>query len=164
MNVEKAQKIELKDKLQKLDSDKKATEQQKLELENQNKAKQEEIDKLNAQLQARIDARNASVVAKVQNTVSPKAYAETAQGDIPNIIRKWAAINGIDGEWAVGIARCESGFNVYAHNPSGATGLFQFMPSTFYGNGGTDIYSAEDQSRVATFMLAHGQAHQWVCK
>jgi Transglycosylase-like domain len=32
---------------------------------------------------------------------------------------------------ALNVARCESTFNPNAHNPSGASGVFQFMPSTW---------------------------------
>lgn len=99
----------------------------------------------------------------VQAPVAPGVQA------IKNIITKWAKYYGIDPGWPLRIAACESGYNLRAYNPSGATGLFQFMVATFNANypragAGGDIYSAEDQSRTAIWMLAHGQAGQWVCQ
>jgi soluble lytic murein transglycosylase-like protein len=34
---------------------------------------------------------------------------------------------------ALAVARCESGYNPNAYNPSGASGVFQFMPGTWAG-------------------------------
>ncbi len=80
------------------------------------------------------------------------------------IIEAAAARWGVSGSWMVKIARCESGLRTNAYNPRGPyIGLFQFLQSTFTHNGGTDIYSAADQSNIAAKMLAHGQAHQWSC-
>ena len=80
------------------------------------------------------------------------------------IIQAAAARWGVDGNWMVKIARCESGLRTNAYNPRGPyIGLFQFLQSTFRNNGGQDIYSAADQSEIAAKMLAHGQAHQWSC-
>lgn len=106
-------------------------------------------------------ALEAQVVIYTPPVVLPVMQAP---GDIQAIIVHWAGIEGADANQLLRVAACESGFNIYAHNPSGATGLFQFMPSTFYGNGGTNLYDANDQSRVAATMFAHGQAGQWVCK
>jgi hypothetical protein len=62
------------------------------------------------------------------------------------------------------IAKCESGLNPRAYNPSGPYyGLFQFLMSTFRANGGTDIWDPVQQANITAKMLAHGQAHQWGC-
>jgi hypothetical protein len=86
------------------------------------------------------------------------------EGDIISIITSAALAHGISAEWMIRVARCESGLNIYAHNPSGATGLFQFMPGTFVGNGGVDIYDPTQQANVAAKMFANGQSYQWSCK
>ncbi len=66
--------------------------------------------------------------------------------------------------WLVGVAACESGLNPNAYNgSSGATGLFQFMPSTFYSHGGTDIWSPIQQANIAAAMFAAGESGQWAC-
>jgi resuscitation-promoting factor RpfC len=64
----------------------------------------------------------------------------------------------------VAIATCESGLNPRAYNPSGATGLFQFMPSTFYSTAtwpGADIWSPYDQSEAAAKKIAQGGLSAW---
>ncbi len=66
--------------------------------------------------------------------------------------------------WARRIINCESKHNIYAWNPSGASGLFQFIPNTYYGNKGTDLYDWKEQVRVAKSMYDAGQQYQWVCK
>lgn len=106
------------------------------------------------------------VVAAPENTPATivRPAASTQPTDVQEIIIQAANSHGVDPNWLLRVAACESGFNIYAHNPSGATGLFQFMPSTFYGNGGTDIYSATDQANIAAKMFAAGQSGQWVCK
>ncbi|MEO8897411.1 MAG: transglycosylase family protein [Candidatus Dormibacter sp.] len=86
-----------------------------------------------------------------------------APGSVVAIIEAAAARWGVSGSWMVSIARCESGLRTNAVNPSGHYGLFQFLQSTFTGNGGTNIWSAADQSNITAKMLAHGQAHQWSC-
>ncbi|HZB97672.1 MAG TPA: transglycosylase SLT domain-containing protein, partial [Candidatus Sulfotelmatobacter sp.] len=97
---------------------------------------------------------------------TPAAVALKAapKGSIEAIIRQAAAVWHVNGDWMVKIARCESGLNPRAYNPRGPyVGLFQFLPSTFRRNGGTDIMDPADQSHIAAKMLAHGQAHQWSC-
>lgn len=45
-----------------------------------------------------------------------------------------------------------------------AIGLFQYLPSTWYGNGGGDIWDGHQQIDMAAKMFANGQAWQWECK
>ena len=63
-------------------------------------------------------------------------------------------------------ARCESGLNPYARNPSGSSGLFQFLPSTWattpYAR--RSIWSAKWNSLAAGWMHAAGRGGEWVCK
>jgi hypothetical protein len=63
-------------------------------------------------------------------------------------------------------ARCESRLNVFAGNPSGATGLFQFMPSTWASTpyGSRWIYSARWQSMAAAWMHSVGRGGEWTCQ
>jgi soluble lytic murein transglycosylase-like protein len=97
----------------------------------------------------------------VQPVVAPPP---AAPGSVVAIIEAAAYRWGVSGSWMVKIARCESGLRTNAVNPSGPyLGLFQFLQSTFRANGGTNIWSAADQSNIAAKMLAHGQAHQWSC-
>src|SRR2546423_7185829 len=54
--------------------------------------------------------------------------------EIEAIIREAAAAQGADAEQLLRVAYCESRFNPGAYNPSGASGLFQFLPSTWAAN------------------------------
>lgn len=67
------------------------------------------------------------------------------------------------------VARCESNLNPNAVNrSSGASGLFQFMPSTFAGtpNGkaGESIFNAYSSADAAGWMWANGMRNHWVCQ
>ncbi len=68
----------------------------------------------------------------------------------------WAAAH------AASIAECESGGNVYAHNPSGATGLWQILGSVVGGN----LYNpyANAANAVAKFKASGDTFAQWVCR
>ena len=69
-------------------------------------------------------------------------------------------------QWMYRVARCESGMNPYAKNPSSdASGLMQFMPTTFRAFGGRgSIWSAREQARVAAWAVRNGLASHWECK
>ncbi len=67
----------------------------------------------------------------------------------------------------VRVARCESGLNPCALNPSGPYyGLFQFLKSTWkttpYGD--RDIYDPEAQALAAAWMWAEGRKNEWACQ
>lgn len=96
--------------------------------------------------------------------VVPTAVGPVDRNSIVGIILAAAARWGVDGNWMVSIARCESSLNPRAVNPRGPyIGLFQFLQSTFSHNGGTNIWDPADQANITAKMLAHGQAHQWSC-
>lgn len=120
------------------------------------------------------EAIQAAVAAQQNQTVqSPPAIIPTPQivptqavapTDIQEIITHWANVYGVSPSLLLEVAACESGFNLQAYNPSGATGLFQFMPSTFASHGGINIYDANDQAMVAAKMFSEGESGQWACK
>lgn len=72
------------------------------------------------------------------------------------------------------VARCESGFDTYNVNPSsGASGLFQFLGSTWRGswgaqrfhNLGFDVFDPVANALAAAFVVTKdGGWGQWVCK
>lgn len=68
----------------------------------------------------------------------------------------WAAAH------AASIAECESGGNVYAHNPSGASGLWQILGQVVGGN----IYNPYVNARnaVAKFKASGDTFAQWTCR
>ena len=93
-----------------------------------------------------------------------------ASSEIEAIIREAAAAQGADPEQLLRVAYCESRFNPGAYNASGASGLFQFLPSTWAANSvragyaGASVFDAVASANVAAWMFAHGQAFQWVCR
>ena len=67
------------------------------------------------------------------------------------------------------VARCESNLDPRAVNSNGgASGLFQFMPSTFAftpnGKRGEDIFDAWSNADAAGWMWANGMRHHWACQ
>lgn len=85
----------------------------------------------------------------------------TATGSVVDIIRAAAARHGVDGDWMVRIAQCESGLNPSAVNPAGYYGLFQFSKSTWGAYGSGDIFDPAAQSEATAKMLAAGGAGHW---
>jgi hypothetical protein len=68
----------------------------------------------------------------------------------------WAAAHAAE------IAECESGGNVYAHNPSGATGLWQILGSVVPGSLYNPYVNA--LNAVAKFRASRQTFAQWVCR
>lgn len=87
-----------------------------------------------------------------------------SRADIAGIIRAAAARHGANGDQMLRVAMCESGLNPNAQNRSGASGLFQFKPATFYGHGGHNIWDPYDQADVAARMFSQGLASAWTCR
>ena len=63
-------------------------------------------------------------------------------------------------------ARCESHLSPFAHNSSGASGLFQFIPSTFASTPyrGFSIWSPYANALAAGWMHEHGRGGEWTCR
>ena len=94
-----------------------------------------------------------------------QAVPEPPVGTITQIV--WAAAQqyNVSYSWLLGVAQCESGLNPTAVNKySGASGLFQFMPATFHGHGGTDIWDPVQQADIAAKMFSIGESGEWTCK
>jgi hypothetical protein len=68
--------------------------------------------------------------------------------------------------WMYRIPGCESSWNPYAWNPSGATGLYRFMISTWWTTPyrTRSIWSAKWQSLAAASMILRGRANEWSCR
>jgi uncharacterized protein YabE (DUF348 family) len=90
--------------------------------------------------------------------------------EIEQIIRDAAAAQGADADQLLRVAYCESRYNPGAYNASGASGLFQFLPSTWAANSvragfaGASVFDPVAAANVAAYMFVRGQAGQWVCK
>ncbi len=68
--------------------------------------------------------------------------------------------------WALRVARCESRYDPLAVNASsGASGLFQFMPSTWRAYfAGWNIWDPYAQARAALVFYSRGATNAWTCK
>lgn len=113
--------------------------------------------------------RPASAV--VHASGSPPAHSPSPHRRHPQVVPSIRAIilsaarrHHVAPSWLLQVAVCESGLDPLAYNQnSGASGLFQFMPSTFYGNGGHDLWNPFQQADVAAAMFATGQSSAWAC-
>lgn len=79
----------------------------------------------------------------------------------------YAVFGGSPGlSWALRVANCESHYNPLAVNRySGASGLFQFMPSTWNANfPGWNIWDPNAQARAALVFYNAGRQSAWTCK
>lgn len=142
---------------------------QAVEAEQAKVAAQEEATKAAQAAQAVQQARQLAETREVQ---PPQA----SSGDVQNLITKWASYYGVNTDWMLGVARCESGYNPSAVNHGyyagggNPTGLFQFLPETFTANaaraglGNPNIWNADDSAHVAAYMFSIGQSGQWECK
>ncbi|MEA2647137.1 MAG: hypothetical protein QOE92_2220 [Chloroflexota bacterium] len=126
---------------------------------------QSRIDGLNsssADLLAQVKRLDAQIAAATSPPAGGSGYSKE---QVKQIIRDAAARWGVDSDRLVRVAGCESGWNPRAYDPgSGASGLFQFMPGTFYGNGGHDIWDPYDQSDIAAKMFSQGRGSAWSCQ
>ena len=93
------------------------------------------------------------------------SYGGSATDAIAQASARW----GVSYGWLLRVATCESGLNPGAQNPSGASGLFQFMPGTYFlyasQIGETRSYwDAYGSANVAGYMFSRGLSYQWTCR
>ena len=98
-------------------------------------------------------------------------FVPAPSGNIEGIIRSAAATWGADETQLLRVAYCESRYNPNAYNASsGASGLFQFLASTWAPNSvragyaGASVFDPVANANTAAYMFAAGQARQWACK
>lgn len=99
---------------------------------------------------------------------SPAATTTSGQtgGSIQSIIQSaFAPLGSAAVDWGLCVAEDESGDNPDAVSPSGAEGLFQFLPSTFdktpEGQAGESIWDPSANAQAAAWMYSQGQQGQW---
>ena len=152
----------------------KQAEVQKLQVELS--SEQEQLNSAATDYQARIDALDTQShdlldqVNQLDTAIAaaigpPPPGGQLARVQVIAVIRAAALRWSADPDQLVRVATCESGLNPRAYHPvSGASGLFQFLPGTFYAHGGHDIWSAADQSDIAAKMFSQGLAYMWTCR
>lgn len=96
----------------------------------------------------------------------PKCSNRNPRACVEELIRQ-RHIGEPEAAWLLRIPGCESSWNPeLPPNSAGATGLFQFLPSTWAGTpyGDHSIYSAFWQSRAAAWLYEKdGGGSEWVC-
>ena len=104
---------------------------------------------------------------KAQSSVSTQA--ESKPTTYNGLIDYYCGQYGCNPVQLKRVMMCESTNNPNARNGI-YSGLFQFSPATFrnystkMGLVNANIWDAEDQINVASWMFANGQARQWSCK
>lgn len=127
-----------------------------------------------AALQARKAALAQARAARLQALKATRTDRRRAQRTLTRLIaqQKKASVNkeGPGGPWAIpwAIVQCESGGQNLPPNSAGASGYYQFIPSTWKGMGGStsDAYKASkaEQDRLAAKLWAGGSgARNWDC-
>ena len=97
-------------------------------------------------------------------TPTPSPSPSPSGGEITRIIMAAATEFGIDPDYMLSIAECESTFNPNAYHPAGYHGLFQFDYMTWGEFGYGSIYDPVAQARTTAKLLADGESDRWpVC-
>jgi soluble lytic murein transglycosylase-like protein len=135
-------------------------------------------DRLDASWQAQLSTTQVQLVQDKQKQdaaaqAAARQRAGAGAGDpaapassVPDIIQQtFAPLGPAAVQWALTIARRESNYNPRAVNPSGAAGLFQFMPSTFAksppGQAGKSIWDPAANAEAAAWMYSQGRQDEW---
>lgn len=84
-----------------------------------------------------------------------------ANSSIPAIIRAAAREFGVEGDYLIAIAACESGLDPRAYNSAGYHGLFQYDSSTWSAHGYGSIWNPVAQARTTAKLIAAGEASRW---
>jgi soluble lytic murein transglycosylase-like protein len=83
------------------------------------------------------------------------------------ILDAFASLGAAAQQWALRVAKCESGYNPYAVNrSSGASGLFQFLPSTWAGLPwrSSSPFDPNANAQAAAYLYNRSGPNQWQCK
>ena len=129
---------------------------------------EEEFNQLE-QLQAARDAALKQQAAPPPQPAAAPPAPSGAGGDIQRIILDaFAPLGAAAQQWALRIAKCESGYNPNAVNrSSGASGLFQFLPSTWrgtpQGSAGASVFDPVANAQAAAWLYQRSGPGQWVC-
>ena len=121
------------------------------------------------------DKAQESKISKIESKPEVKAQssvptqAESKPTTYSGLIDYYCGQYGCNPIQLKRVMMCESTNNPNARNGI-YSGLFQFSPATFrsystkMGLVNANIWDAEDQINVASWMFANGQARQWSCK
>lgn len=104
------------------------------------------------------------------NQVEVRGSATPSPGDVRGAIAYWAQHYGVNADYLLSVAKCESNFRTNAVGGGGLyLGLFQYAPSTWSGFsanagvGGASIWDGNAQARTTAWAFANGKSSHWGC-
>jgi len=127
------------------------------------------------QLLRQLEGQYAKLVAQVvaqrlqspAPTTMPLSLDPGSVGAIQAIILDaFAPLGAAAQSWALRVAKCESNYNPYAVNrSSGASGLFQFLPSTWAASPyhAQSVFDPSANAHAAAWLYQRSGPGQWVC-
>ena len=139
-----------------------ATNRARTEARNRQRRRQQR--RADRRIARRVERRAERIRAKQRRAQRRRAReaAEPQYGDsITETIYAAAAEFGLDGDYLLSVAACESDLDPGAVNEVGYYGLFQFDEPTWTAYGYGSIWDPIAQSRTAARLLAAGEADRW---
>ena len=135
------------------------------------KSDQNQANQILHQLQAQYAKLVAEVVAQRLQSPAPAQVPLSLDpgsvGAIQGIILDaFAPLGAAVQTWALKVAKCESNYNPYAVNrSSGASGLFQFLPSTWALSPyhAQSVFDPSANAHAAAWLYQRSGPGQWVC-
>ncbi len=124
------------------------------------------------QLQKKLQSEYGRLVALSQpspavSPMMPSTPVPVASSAIQQIIlQAFAPLGAAAQQWALRVAKCESGYNPYAVNrATGAAGLFQFLPSTWAATPehNQSPFDPVANANAAEWLYARDGPGQWQC-
>jgi soluble lytic murein transglycosylase-like protein len=115
------------------------------------------------QLVTQVAAMRSPAPAQPPLTIDPSTVGAIQQ----IILTAFAPLGSGAQTWALRVAKCESNYNPYAVNrASGASGLFQFLPSTwaFTPQHAQSVFDPIANATAAEWLYARDGPSQWQCK
>ena len=156
-----------------LDRDLSSLSQQRVQLQS-DRDRQQELKKQLEEQFARLVAQAAALIrtsappaAAPAPAPAPSIVAGTASAIQQIILDAFASLGSAAQQWALRVAMCESNYNPYAVNrSSGASGLFQFLPSTWAGTPqrAQSVFDPLANAQAAAWLYQRYGPSQWSCK
>lgn len=127
-----------------------------------------------AKLKSDLEKEFSQLVAQAMNQPASMAAAPAVTLDTSSvaaikqiIMDAFAPLGAAGQNWALAIAKCESNYNPYAVNrSSGASGLFQFLPSTWARSpyASQSVFDPVANAKAAEWLYNRSGPGQWQCK
>jgi soluble lytic murein transglycosylase-like protein len=135
------------------------------------KSDHDRTDQLVRQLQVQYGKLLAQVVAqRLQSPAPAQVPLSLDPGSVGAIqaiiLDAFAPLGAAAQTWALKVAKCESNYNPYAVNrSSGASGLFQFLPSTWAASPyrAQSVFDPTANAHAAAWLYQRSGPSQWSC-